>query len=95
MNPSRVLLVCWIGFLLPASLCGDSALAGEFPPELVDFVPYEGNPVFAGTGEDTWDRKIRERGYIRREAGHRIPFIARWPGKIKAGSESDALISNS
>ena len=41
----------------------------EFPPELVDFVPYEGNPVFAGTGKDTWDRRIRERGYILREGG--------------------------
>jgi hypothetical protein len=40
---------------------------GEFPPELVDFVPYQGNPVFAGTGKDTWDRMIRERGYILRE----------------------------
>jgi predicted GH43/DUF377 family glycosyl hydrolase len=39
----------------------------EFPPELVDFVPYQGNPVFAGTGKDTWDRTIRERGYILRE----------------------------
>ena len=38
-----------------------------FPSELIDFVPYEKNPVFAGTGEDTWDRKIRERGYILRE----------------------------
>jgi len=28
------------------------------------------------------------------EGGHRIPFIARWPGKIEAGSESDALVSN-
>ena len=26
------------------------------------------------------------------EGGHRIPFIARWPGKIKAGTESDQLI---
>jgi len=39
-----------------------------FPPELVEFVPYPDNPVFAGTGGDTWDRRIRERGYIRREA---------------------------
>jgi hypothetical protein len=35
-----------------------------FPPELVDFRPYEKNPVFTGTGKDTWDRNIRERGYI-------------------------------
>lgn len=26
------------------------------------------------------------------EGGHRIPFIARWPGKIKAGTESDQMI---
>lgn len=45
-----------------------SAAAEEFPAELVQFAPYRGNPVFAGTGSDTWDRKIRERGYILREA---------------------------
>lgn len=27
------------------------------------------------------------------EGGHRVPFLARWPGKIKAGSKSDALVS--
>ena len=26
--------------------------------------PFRRTPVFAGTGSDTWDRKIRERGYI-------------------------------
>lgn len=26
------------------------------------------------------------------EGGHRVPFIARWPGKIEAGSESDQLL---
>ena len=40
---------------------------GRFPKELVDWVPYEGNPLFAGTGGDTWDREIRERGFILRE----------------------------
>ncbi|GAA5507500.1 arylsulfatase [Novipirellula caenicola] len=28
------------------------------------------------------------------EGGHRVPFIARWPGKIAANSESDQLICN-
>lgn len=28
------------------------------------------------------------------EGGHRVPFIARWPGKIEAGSTSDQLICN-
>ena len=40
-----------------------------FPVELVHFVPYRDNPVFAGTGTETWDRKIRERGCILRHGG--------------------------
>jgi arylsulfatase A-like enzyme len=28
------------------------------------------------------------------EGGHRVPFIARWPGKIPAGTMSDQLICN-
>ncbi|MEX2579553.1 MAG: sulfatase-like hydrolase/transferase [Verrucomicrobiales bacterium] len=27
------------------------------------------------------------------EGGHRVPFVARWPGRIAAGSTSDALLS--
>ena len=38
-----------------------------FPPELVSFTPYENNPVFGGSGTDSWDRNIRERGYILKE----------------------------
>ncbi len=26
------------------------------------------------------------------EGGHRVPFLARWPGKVKAGTKSDQLI---
>lgn len=35
------------------------------------------------------------RGYKGRitEGGHRVPFMARWPGRIKAGTRSDELIS--
>lgn len=28
------------------------------------------------------------------EGGHRVPFVVRWPGKIKAGTTSDELICN-
>jgi beta-1,2-mannobiose phosphorylase / 1,2-beta-oligomannan phosphorylase len=39
----------------------------EFPDELVHFVPFKNNPVFAGTGTATWDNQIRERGWILKE----------------------------
>jgi len=41
----------------------------KFPKEIVNFVSYDKNPVFAGTGENTWDQNIRERGYILKEDG--------------------------
>ena len=41
----------------------------EFPDEMVSFVPYKTNPIFKGTGTDTWDKQIRERGYIIFEGG--------------------------
>ncbi|WP_018616859.1 hypothetical protein [Segetibacter koreensis] len=41
----------------------------EFPAEMVEFVPYNANPVFKGTGTNSWDQKIRERGYILYEDG--------------------------
>lgn len=47
----------------------DSKPTPEFPAELVQFKAYEANPIFAGTGMDTWDHSIRERGYILREGG--------------------------
>ncbi|MFM9911044.1 MAG: glycosylase, partial [Chitinophagaceae bacterium] len=39
----------------------------EFSEELVHFLPYKGNPLFSGTGTNTWDKEIRERGYILKE----------------------------
>jgi predicted GH43/DUF377 family glycosyl hydrolase len=41
----------------------------RFPAVLTDFVPSKSNPVFSGTGTDTWDQKIRERGFILNEDG--------------------------
>lgn len=39
-----------------------------FPKELVQFKAYDGNPLFKGTGDpNTWDEKIRERGFIMHE----------------------------
>ena len=36
----------------------------SFPNELVHFAPYKNNPVFAGSGDNKWDKNIRERGFI-------------------------------
>jgi sucrose-6-phosphate hydrolase SacC (GH32 family) len=38
-----------------------------FPPELVSFGPPSPAPLLAGSGGDTWDRRVRERGWIMRE----------------------------
>ncbi len=65
----------WPAALLLASAAAVAAFAPPpaeptvpaFPRELVDWVPHDGNPLFAGTGRNTWDREIRERGFILRE----------------------------
>lgn len=41
----------------------------EFPHQMVNFIPYKANPVFTGTHANTWDKDIRERGYILFEDG--------------------------
>lgn len=40
-----------------------------YPLEILEFIADQRNPVFKGTGTDTWDERIRERGYILREDG--------------------------
>src|SRR4051794_37665073 len=39
----------------------------DFPPELVNWKPWPGNPVFTAEGAGHWDVKIRERGWILRD----------------------------
>lgn len=38
--------------------------AENFPVSLVQFSASPNNPVFEGTNEETWDKNLRERGYI-------------------------------
>ena len=51
------------------------------------------------TGQKAWKTGHRLNGKLLGfkfgawEGGHRVPFLARWPAKIPAGKESDALIS--
>ncbi len=44
-------------------------------------VKYRSNGPFLGQKSDVW------------EGGHRVPFIARWPGSVPAGKVSDKLLS--
>lgn len=59
--------------ILSVFICATTARAietlrgPEFPDELVNFEPATNGVIFAGTGKDTWDKKIRERSHIRRE----------------------------
>jgi len=66
---------------------------------LVIFTSDNGGMFNVG-GQDAWDAGHRLNGdwlgfkFGAWEGGHRVPFIARWPGQIEAGSTSDQLISN-
>jgi sucrose-6-phosphate hydrolase SacC (GH32 family) len=43
---------------------GQGEDAVKFAASMVKFTPFRGNPVFQGTGTNTWDKHIRERGFI-------------------------------
>jgi arylsulfatase A-like enzyme len=56
--------------------------------------------MFNVTGQDAWDAGHHLNGELLGfkfgawEGGHRVPFIAKWPGHIEAGSVSSQLICN-
>jgi predicted GH43/DUF377 family glycosyl hydrolase len=61
-----LLILSFLGYKEP----GDKkASQEEFPSQVVNFSPYKANPVFTGTRTNTWDKEIRERGYILFEDG--------------------------
>ncbi|MBI1914650.1 MAG: glycosylase [Planctomycetes bacterium] len=75
--PSRVRallpagLLCLTLAILSGELSGQQSkppIGEKFPSELVKFVPYGKEPVFAAE-PGKWDAKIRERGWILREGG--------------------------
>jgi arylsulfatase A len=53
--------------------------AGD-PKNLLRAQGHQPSAQYRGTKADIWD------------GGHRIPFIARWPGRVKAGAVNDQLI---
>jgi predicted GH43/DUF377 family glycosyl hydrolase len=57
------------GFILGVLAINASGVLAQntFPSELVNFKEYPGNPIFTGTNLETWDKQIRERGYMLKE----------------------------
>lgn len=64
-----VLILTSIGCRTKQKPSGQSEDGVKFEASMVNFTPYNANPVFQGTGTDTWDKQIRERGYILVEDG--------------------------
>jgi hypothetical protein len=56
-------------FIVPCGATGGQDDGRAFPRGLVEWTPIANSPVFQGAGDDAWDRKIRERGYILVEDG--------------------------
>jgi beta-1,2-mannobiose phosphorylase / 1,2-beta-oligomannan phosphorylase len=50
--------------ILLLALGHSAALAQDFPLDMVAWTPLRAEPVFQGAGDDAWDKKIRERGWI-------------------------------
>ncbi len=65
---------------------------------LIVFTSDNGGMLNEG-GQDAWKAGHRLNGDLQGfkfgawEGGHRVPFIVRWPGKVPAGTTSDALTS--
>ncbi|BDD07850.1 arylsulfatase [Fulvitalea axinellae] len=49
------------------------------PSDKKEYPNHKANHVFSGMKSDAW------------EGGHHVPFIARWPKKIKAGTNTDQI----
>jgi arylsulfatase A-like enzyme len=52
----------------------------HWPPGDIEKWGHRANGPWRGQKADVW------------EGGHRVPFLVRWPGKVKAGTTSDALV---
>jgi predicted GH43/DUF377 family glycosyl hydrolase len=74
---ATTLVLC--AFVVPL-VAQDAPQPHKFPPELVDFVPYERNPVFTAAGPGHWDVKIRERGWILRDGDKYLMWYTGYNG---------------
>lgn len=68
--PENKLLIILFVILLSACInktTKEDSTADGFAPEMVEFEPYNSNPVFTHGDSAAWDNSIRERGFILNE----------------------------
>jgi hypothetical protein len=61
-----------LAIALPSLATAQEAPATPWPTAIVSWSPDPEPPVFEGTGSDTWDRMIRERGWIVKDRTGRL-----------------------
>lgn len=68
MKKSDAIILCLFLLMYACGMRKQSSTGNPgndpFPRSIVCFNPVPENPVFRGTGSGTWDRNIRERGFI-------------------------------
>ena len=64
-----VLILTSVGCRTKQKPSGQGEDGVKFARSMVEFSPFDANPVFHGTGTNTWDKHIRERGFILAEDG--------------------------
>ena len=67
MNKKGLFFLSFLALGLSACQRGMPLKTAKFPQELVQFKSISETPIFTGTGQDTWDKQIRERGFILKE----------------------------
>lgn len=86
--PCRIANMNWFGLMMVLFVfanCGNQQASDVnqwFPKEVVAFAPYSDRSLFSGTDTSTWDKHIRERGFILYDDGiYKMWYTGYNPGR--------------